>query len=249
MTARTARSSASDSSAFRRASFIGTVSALSASGRSRVSVATAPSISTLSPSVTAGTPRGSSAELDETAVDDLEEPSIDRFISAAGLLDHELAEHRGKTGIVGSKWRGRQQMSLRDADQDATMRAELALQVVECLGKDDPGGIHAIAGIRADESPITLGLVGPGSCGGPFAQVRDRGRLQLGRFDAPRQQVIAVDEDVEPTGRHRVDDRDPRRSLVEQRLGMALHRMLRERLPVDGLERKAGRTDRTEGRA
>jgi hypothetical protein len=49
--------------------------------------------------------------------------------------------------------------------------------------------------------------------------------------------VVAIHEDVEPSGGHRVDDRDPGGSLVEQRLGVALHRVLCERVPVDGLQR------------
>ena len=75
-----------------------------------------------------------------------------------------------------------------------------------------------------------------------------RGVLDLGRLDAPRQEVVAVDDDVEAAGVDRVDDRQPGRPLVEERLGVALVDACGERLAIDRLERQALRPDRPERR-
>ena len=75
-----------------------------------------------------------------------------------------------------------------------------------------------------------------------------RGVLDLGRLDAPRQQVVAVDDDVVGAGVDRVDDRQPGRPDVEERLGVALAGLCGERLAIDRFERQALRPDRSERR-
>src|SRR5213593_3050938 len=115
MTARTELSPAIDSSASRRAIFTGTVSALSASGRSSVSVATAPSMSTRRPSVSGSAT--SSGEFDESTIDDLEQAPIDRLVRATRLLDHELAEQRREVRVLAPQAGRDEEVPLRDADQ------------------------------------------------------------------------------------------------------------------------------------
>ena len=101
------------------------------------------------------------------------------------------------------------------------MRAELRDEVIDDLGQQDPGGIPAVAGVRADEPSLAGDLLGPRGGGGPAGQVRERGVLDLGRPDAPRQEMVAVDDDIERAGIDRVDDRQAGRTLVEDRLGVA----------------------------
>ena len=67
-------------------------------------------------------------------------------------------------------------------------------------------------------------------------------------LDAPRQQVVAVDDDVEGAGVDRVDDRQAGGALVEDRLGVALRRVDDQRVAVDVFDGEALRPDRAEGR-
>ncbi len=60
--------------------------------------------------------------------------------------------------------------------------------------------------------------------------------------------MIAVHDDVEATGGDGVDDGQAGRPGIEHRLGVALHRMLGQRVALDVLDREALGPDRPEGR-
>ena len=99
------------------------------------------------------------------------------------------------------------------------------------------------------EPPLARHLVGPRRAGRPGREVAHRGVLDLGRLDAPRQQVVAVDDDVVGAGVDRVDDRQLGRPVVEERLGVALAGLVR-RAPRGRSSSSARpmRPDRSEGR-
>ena len=140
------------------------------------------------------------------------------------MLDDELREEPREFGIARPKRPGEQQVALRQADEDASGRAELAREVLPYIGQEDAGGIVALAGVGRQEATIARNLVGPRRAGRPGREVGDRGVLDVLGADAPGKQVVAVHDDVEPVGRHRVDDRDAARALVEERLGVRLAR-------------------------
>ena len=96
-------------------------------------------------------------------------------------------------------------------------------EVGDDLGQQDPDGIEALAGLRADQAPVARLLArSRRAVADQAARLRMRGVLDLARLDAPGQEVIAVDDDVEAAGGDRVDERQPGRALVEERLRVAL---------------------------
>ena len=130
----------------------GTVSELRASGRSSVIVAIASSTFDAEVGHQAG--RRRARELDELAVDELEDPPVDRLVGAARLLDDEVGEERGELVVARPERAGDQEMPLRHPDEDPPDGAELAAQLLDHLGQQDPGRVPAVAGVRREEPPL-----------------------------------------------------------------------------------------------
>ena len=107
------------------------------------------------------------------------------------------AKSAAKSASSGTQGRRRQEVPLGQPDEDAAVRAELRREMGDDLGQQDPGGIPAVAGVRADQPAIAGDLVGPrrasrtSATGSPCAA----SWISDGP-DAPRQQVVAVDDDV-----------------------------------------------------
>jgi hypothetical protein len=166
------------------------------------------------------------------------------------LLDDELGEHRGEALVAGPQARGGEEVPLRDPDEHPSAASrELVREVGHHVGQQDPDRVETVAGVGADEATVTRDLVRPGRTRGPRGQVAHRGILELDRLDPPRQQVVAIDDDVEATRGDGVDDRQAGRPVVDQGLGVALHRVLGQRLALDVLHGQALGPDLAERRA
>ena len=101
------------------------------------------------------------------------------------------------------------------------------------VGQQDANGVEALPGVGADEPALAEFLVAPGGRRRPRGEVR-QGRVLEDRWgDPPRQQMVAVDHDVEAAGGDRVHDRKAGRAFVDDRLRVVLVRFLGEDLRVD----------------
>ena len=128
---------------------------LSASGRSRVMVAT-PSVvadRTAAPAPASDIGRRSAREGLEPSVDQLEQPALDRLVGMAGLLDDELRQQRGELRVVGPQRSSDEEVTLRQTDDDAALRGELPGEVREHVGQQDARRVPALAGLRRQEPP------------------------------------------------------------------------------------------------
>ena len=134
-------------------SLSGTVSALSASGRSSVIVAT--------PSATssgASRRRRPSAAHQAPATPRTRRAGRRRARTRAGrsarrrrptARRRSRAKSAAKSSSPGAERAGDQEVPLRDADEDPAARPELADEVVDDLGQQDPGGVPAVAGVAS----------------------------------------------------------------------------------------------------
>src|SRR5207244_835567 len=120
--------------------------------------------------------------------------------------------------VVGPQRPGEEEVALGQADEHPSCRAQLARQVRADVGQQDPYRVGALARIGRQQSAIAGDLVGPRGRRRPGGEIFHRRVPNRWYGDAPRQDVIAVDEDVEAAGSHRVDDGQPARTIVDERL-------------------------------
>ena len=129
------------------------------------------------------------------------------------------AKSAAKSSSSGRSDPGDQQVAFGDPDEDPPERPELADEVRDHVGQQDPDRIEPLAGLRADQAAARPS---PRSIHGAVADQAARLRIAASwisrRFDAPRQEVVAVDDDVEAAGVDGVDDAagrpDPRRAAA-----------------------------------
>ena len=118
------------------------------------------------------------------------------------------ASWAAKSASPGRRLPGHEQVAIGQPDEDRPAdRPSSAARWARTSGQQDPGRRRA-----RRRCPRRAGagrprfLVGPLGAGRPGRQVGDRGRVDIGRLDAPGQQVLAVDDDVEPVAGEHVDD-------------------------------------------
>src|SRR5258706_11947465 len=116
MTARTARSLSALLSAASSSTFIGTVRAFSAAGRSRVIVAIASATSRRI--VGSAATAGSGSERTELAIDELENTPVDRLVGILGAFGDKHCEERRELGVVGQERAGDEEVPIRQSDED-----------------------------------------------------------------------------------------------------------------------------------
>ena len=190
-------------------SLSGTVRALSASGRSRVTVATPSAISTrrsgrIGPGgrwrrrcqagVGRPPPRRAGRRPARTRAGRPARPHRRMPRRRSPRTAPRTRRRPGRSAPATSRCRSGQ------ADQDPAGAAELGGEPVEHVGQQDPRGIPAIAGVARDQPSLAGDLVGPGRGRRPGREVPHRGLLDGGRRHAPREEVVAVDDHVEAAG-------------------------------------------------
>ena len=188
-------------------------------------------------------------ELDEAAVDELEDPSVDRLVGTAGLLDDEVGEQRRELVVAGaeragdSRWRSGRPTRTRPTGPSSVVSCSIT------SGKQDPRRVPAVAGVRRQQAPLAGDLVGPGGAGRPATRGCASRRPGCPSGSTPhdsRWSPLTMTSNAPASGRRRRGCRRvPRRGAAGSGCGWPRRRAPRGSISLD---RQALRADRTEGR-
>ena len=211
-------------SAARRTSLSSRSRALSASGRSSVRVRTPASASSTRRTDTGGAARPDRCQPAKTTrspSDQLEDAPLDGLVGAAGVLHDEVVELRSEVRVARGQGADHEQVAIGQADEQTRAGRrdghQLAGDVRARRVEQDARGVVAAARVGAEQVPAFRALLRPGRIRRPGGQVLSGRRRELGSVDAPREQVLAVDEDVEPAASQRERDDEVGRPLGHER--------------------------------